>query len=323
MDGNKLKGSVGLSYPTLTRENYTAWSMKMRVFMQAHGVWDAIELSDPKATVDGKIDKVALAMIYQAIPEEVLLSLADKKTSKEAWDAIKTLCQGADKVKKAQIQTLKAEFEAMSMKDSDPLEDFYMKMNGLVSNIRALGEEMSESYVVKKLLRAVPSNFLQIASTIEQFGDLETMSIEEAIGSLKAHEERLKGQTEVKGDQLLLTKEEWLKKEGNEAKLLLTREEWQKRFNKGGTDGSSNPRGRWGRDKIRIKCYNCHAYGHYMAECRKPKREREKRMEANLTHVDTDSEEPALLLAEYDKEDKKGMMLLNERNMVLELKQNK
>lgn len=39
MDVNTLKGgSVGLSYPTLTRENYTSWSMKMKVYMQAQGV---------------------------------------------------------------------------------------------------------------------------------------------------------------------------------------------------------------------------------------------------------------------------------------------
>lgn len=152
MDANKLKGgSVGLSYPTLTRENYTAWSMKMRVFMQAHSVWEAVEPTDPKTAVDGKTDKVALALIYQGIPEDVLLSIADKKTAKEAWEAIKTMSQGADRVKKARIQTLKAEFEVMSMKDTDQLDDFYMKLNGLVSNIHALGEEVKESYVVKKI----------------------------------------------------------------------------------------------------------------------------------------------------------------------------
>lgn len=35
--------------------------------------------------------------------EDILLTLADKKTAKEAWDALKTLCLGADRVKKAKI----------------------------------------------------------------------------------------------------------------------------------------------------------------------------------------------------------------------------
>lgn len=81
------------------------------------------------------------------------------------------------------------------MKESKQIDEFYMKINGLVTNIRALGEEMGESYVVKKFLRVVPSKFLQITSTMEQFGNLETMTLEEAVGSLKANEERLKGKT--------------------------------------------------------------------------------------------------------------------------------
>lgn len=231
MDAAKGKtGSFGLTYPMLSRNNYTAWALKMKVFMQAQGVWNVVEPSDAKAAIDEKMDKVALAMIYQGIPEDMLLSIADKNTAKEGWDAIKIMCQGADRVRKARIQTLKAEFESLRMDDTERLDDFYMKLNGLVSTIRALGEEMKESYVVKKLLRAVPSRFLQIAATIEQFGDLETMSVEEAVGSLQTHEERLKGQGENTGSgKLLMTEEEWSRREKNEDKLLLTREDWMKR----------------------------------------------------------------------------------------------
>lgn len=212
MDTSKTKdSSFGLSYPMLIKVNYTAWALKMKVFMQAHGVWEAIEPKDGKATVEDKIDKQALAVIYQGIPEDMLMALADKKTSKEAWGAVKTMCLGADKVKKARVQTLKGEFEALCMKDTEHLDEFYMKLNGLFTNIRALGETMKEAYVVKKLLRAISSKFLQIASAIEKFGNLEEMSVEEVIGSLKAHEERLRGQTENSHGHLLLTEEEWRK----------------------------------------------------------------------------------------------------------------
>lgn len=83
---------MGLSYPMLTRANYTLWSMKMKVFMQAHAVWEAIDPSDRKVAVEDRIDKVALAMIYQSIPEEMLLSLSEKTKAKDAWDTIKTMC---------------------------------------------------------------------------------------------------------------------------------------------------------------------------------------------------------------------------------------
>ena len=98
-----------------------------------------------------------MAMMYQGIPEDVLLPVGEKKMAKEVLDAIKTLCQGSDRVKKARVQTLKSELEVLAMKDNELVDDFYMRINGLVTHIRALGEEMGESYLAKKLLRAVPS----------------------------------------------------------------------------------------------------------------------------------------------------------------------
>lgn len=133
-------------------------------------------------------------------------------------------------MKAAKIQTLKIEFEFLSMKDTDLLKDFYMKLNGIMTNIRALGEDMKESYIVKKILRTVPPKFLQIASFMEQLRDLEAMMVEEAVGALKAHEERIKGNKENNGGQLLMTEEDWIKKEGGENKLLITKERVAKMY---------------------------------------------------------------------------------------------
>lgn len=323
--GKNKDNALSLSYPMLNRANYTAWALKVKVNLQAHGVWEAVSPKDPKAVVEDKVDKQALAAIYQGIPEDILLSIADKGTAKEAWDAIKVLCQGADRVKQAKIQTLKTEFESLTMRDSDSLDDFCMKMSGLVTNIRVLGEEVAETYVVKKLLRAVPQKFLQIASTIEQFGNLEKMTIEETVGSLKAHEERLKGKTESGSSELLLTEEEWQKREKEEHKLLLTRDEWMKHNNKAGSDSSSQRfRGREGvrgfRDKSKLRCFNCHGFGHFARDCKSNKRDKETKDEVNISQIP--DEEPALLLTECKIEDG-SVMLVNEEKVVPKLKMNR
>ncbi|XP_074327749.1 uncharacterized protein LOC141665661 [Apium graveolens] len=161
----------------------------------------------------------------------------------------------------------------MSTKVGESLDDFCLKLSGLVSNIRALGEEMVESYVVKKVLRAMPMRFLQITSAIEQFGDLETMSVEELVGSLKAHDERLCGKNESTGGtgQLLLTEEEWRKRDKEESKLLLTREEWIKRS----------------------------------------KRDKDQREEVNIAQVPDD--EPALLLIESEEQEKNVLLINEEK----------
>ncbi|KAL8157792.1 hypothetical protein AgCh_002484 [Apium graveolens] len=169
----------------------------------------------------------------------------DEKTiAKSTWDAIRVMCHGAERVKNEKVQTLKSEFESLKMKEIETIDEFSMTLNGLVTNIRALGETIEENYIVKKLLRAVPTKFLQITSAMEQFGQLKEMTIEEAVGSLKAHEKRIRGQTENNGGQLLLAKEEWAKREASEGQLLLTKEEWLKKSNKGGADTFSGQKNR-------------------------------------------------------------------------------
>ncbi|XP_074336150.1 uncharacterized protein LOC141673314 [Apium graveolens] len=217
-----------------------------------------------------KNDKVALAMIYQGISEDMLLSIAGKKTTKEGWEAIRVMFQGADRVKRAMVQMLKAEFESLCMDDSENLDDFYMKMNGLLSTIRVLGEGIDEM-------------------------DLEKISVEEAPRSLQAHKERLKGQSNTAGSNLLLIEEEWNKREINEGKLLFIREDWMKTTNKEATDGQSSFRGR---------------------ECKRPQREMNQRPEANMAQIKND--QPVLLLSELD-ESKVKMELLNDENIIPKL----
>ena len=71
------------------------------------------------------------------------------------------------------------------------MDEFAMKINNIVSNIQALGDKIGEAYVVKKLLRAVPLKFLRIASPIEQFADLDKITVKEVVGRLKACEDRI------------------------------------------------------------------------------------------------------------------------------------
>lgn len=161
--------------------------------------------------------------------------------------------------------------------------------------MRVLEETVHENYVIKKLLRAVPTRFLQITSAMEQFGKVGEMLLEEAVGSLKLHDEKVNGGEEKATGQLLLTEVEWVKHEGAEnSRLLLTREEWLKKSNRSAAESIQAWRnknigggqgGYGGRDKSRVRCFNCLGYGHYVADCRKSKKEKDMKPEANLALV--------------------------------------
>lgn len=190
-----------------------------------------------------------------------------------------------------------------------------------MTNIKVLEETMEEASVVRKILRAVPDKFLQIASNIEQFGDVKVMTIEEVVGRLKAHEERMKGKSENTCGQLLLTQEEWVKKsnktgaspQGQRTRgghVFRGRGRGNFRNNGGGRGQQQsqtkqeeiNQNVNSTRDQSTVKCFNCNVYGHYAMECRKPRREKDKNKEqtpeANLTKFEDD--EPTLLLTECE-----------------------
>ncbi|KAL8098390.1 hypothetical protein AgCh_031228 [Apium graveolens] len=81
------------------------------------------------------------------------------------------------------------------------------------------------------------------------------------------------------------------------------------------TRGRDNYRG--GRDKSRIRCFNCNYLGHYAADCRRPKCEKEIKEEANIVQFPDD--EPALLLNECEEKEE-SIMLVNEEKVAPKLK---
>lgn len=68
------------------------------------------------------------------------------------------------------------------MKESENVDDFAMRLTGLVNNIHILGGTLEEEKVVKKFLRIAPFRYSQVAILIEQLLDLRNMSVEELTG---------------------------------------------------------------------------------------------------------------------------------------------
>jgi hypothetical protein len=105
---------------------------------------------------------------------------------------------------------LQADFENLTFKDGERVDDFAMRINGVATQLRLLGDTVNDERIMQKFLRVVPSRFAQIATAIETLLDLHTLSIEELTGRLRVVEDRLdNGRESSGGGQLHLTEREW------------------------------------------------------------------------------------------------------------------
>ncbi|XP_078440486.1 uncharacterized protein LOC144710554 [Wolffia australiana] len=138
-----------------------------------------------------KKDRQALSVMIGVLSEEIQTQLDITRTAKEAWEIPKSMNIGAAQLKKSRHQALKHEFEMLVMGDEESVTDFSGKLLGIVTQMRNLGEQVDEGVIVSKLLRAAPEKLDPITSTPEQFGNIDSMSLEEAVGSLKIYKEKL------------------------------------------------------------------------------------------------------------------------------------
>ncbi|KAH7528047.1 hypothetical protein FEM48_Zijuj05G0030300 [Ziziphus jujuba var. spinosa] len=115
--------------------------------------------------------------------------------SKQAWEMIQSAYKGEEKVKKVRLQSLRAEFEKLEMKESESISDYFNKVTSIVNQMASNGEILEDQKVVEKVLRSLPEKFDFVVVAVEESKDLSTVSIEELFGILKSHEFRVNKRT--------------------------------------------------------------------------------------------------------------------------------
>ena len=136
-------------------------------------VWVAIEPKDA-SKVKRHRDRLAVGAMMRGVPPKMHSMLLNKKTTKEAWAAIQSMHLWAARVKEVNAQKLLADFESISFKTGESIDDFAMRIGKLATNLKGLSEKsVDDMHVVKKFLRVVPPKYNQVAMTIEMFCDLK------------------------------------------------------------------------------------------------------------------------------------------------------
>ena len=290
----KVKGGGGpssIKCPMLSATNYTVWAVRMKITLRVHKVWEAVET---ELSNDEKND-MALALLFQSIPENLTLQVGELESAKQVWEAIKTRHVGAERVREARLQTLNSEFERLKMKDNESIDDFGGKLSELASKSASLGATIEEAKIVKKFLMSLPrKKYIHIVASLEQVLDLNSTSFEDIMGRLKAYEERICEEEEKEEDQgkLMYSNTENRSQQDQSARGY---EQTNRDYNndsyrnrgRGGRFSRGRGRGRYGgrgdynnggrgdynrdpyagRDASRVVCFRCDKIGHFVAHC--------------------------------------------------------
>ncbi|MCH96255.1 retrovirus-related Pol polyprotein from transposon TNT 1-94 [Trifolium medium] len=141
--------------------------------------------------------------LFQSIDRSILETILTRDSAKDIWDAMKRKYQGSTKVKRAQLQALRHDFEVLTMKENETVDEYFARTLAIANRMSAHGERMEQVTIVEKILRSMPAKFNYVVCSIEESNDVTTLSVDELQSSLLVHEQRMKGQKEHNEEQAI------------------------------------------------------------------------------------------------------------------------
>ena len=74
------------------------------------------------------------------------------------------------------------------MSDDESFDEFYAKLNDIVNSAYNLGEIYDQPKIVRKILRSLTENFIPKMTAITKSKDVDSVPVDELVGSLQSYE---------------------------------------------------------------------------------------------------------------------------------------
>src|SRR4030042_3673362 len=116
------------------------------------------------------------------------MRICNKSTAKSIYDSLCSTYEGNQQVKEAKANMLVHQYDLFKMSEDETIESMYSRFQTLVSGLQVLKKRYTTTDHVKKILRSFPAKWRPKVTTIEEARDLNALSLENLISSLKCHE---------------------------------------------------------------------------------------------------------------------------------------
>jgi hypothetical protein len=123
-----------------------------------------IEIADPKTLTTGEEvllqnNDIALSAIHDALDEKTFEPINNIEMAHEAWKKLEESFEDTKAVKGAKAYILKEKFASFKMKKDESVPKIFHRLQVLVNDLKALGEEVKDKDFSHKFLRCLPLRF--------------------------------------------------------------------------------------------------------------------------------------------------------------------
>jgi hypothetical protein len=203
-----MRSEVGFSAPSIPKfdGDYDHWKMVMENLLRSREYWFVVEngytlhregevqTDAQKKTLDDlKLkDLKAKNYLFQSFDKSILRTITKKDTSKQLWDSMKMKYQGNDRVRRAQLNRLRREFEVLAMKQGESVNVYFGRVMTIANDMRNCDEDMTDVKIVEKILRTLTEKWNYIVCSIEEANDVDTLTVDALQSSLLVHEQKFR-----------------------------------------------------------------------------------------------------------------------------------
>ncbi|GAV83812.1 zf-CCHC domain-containing protein/UBN2 domain-containing protein [Cephalotus follicularis] len=161
------------------------------------------------------------------------------------------------------------EYEMFSMKENENISGMLVRFTNIINSLKSLNKCYTNSEMVRKILRCLPKSWMPKVTAIEEAKDLNTLPLEELLGSLMTHEMTIKNheddeEQDKKKKKVIAFKSSTTdsREEDSDDEMALITKRFKKYLakKKFGTSKTETK-------KEEIICFECNKPGHYKSEC--------------------------------------------------------
>ncbi|XP_040244908.1 uncharacterized protein [Aegilops tauschii subsp. strangulata] len=194
-------GSASAGAPRFNGTDYESWRFSMRLHLGAfhYRVWSIVETglsscvdeANPTAPELRNIHYNAQAMnaIYCALSDDQLYRIWHLDIAKEVWEALRVIHQDTPIIRELKVKQLREKMKFFAWRKNEHPISMYSRLMNLASEMKLHGcQEVTDSYVVRKILHAITPRSSTFVTIIRQRPNFEELTPLDVLHNFQVHD---------------------------------------------------------------------------------------------------------------------------------------